>query len=153
MDQELPRNFIIRTREDGSVVVTCKIFPGILKDLAFFAVAAVAGCLVLRRDLRFALFLFAFAAFALIMLWMGFRKLAFSPTDGTFTYRSGPTGGKMKIDEIATLDADQLGNNAGSFAVIATDREGKTHNLFRYLNENEAKALLDWIVQRIEEKK
>ena len=150
MDQELPKGFIVRVGEDGKIVVTYKIFPGILKDLLFFAVAAVAGCLVLRTNLRFALLLFAFAAFALIMLWMGFRKLEFSPTDGSFTYRSGPVGGKVKIDEIATLDADQLGNNAGSFALIAADRDGKAHNLFRYLNETEAKALLEWAVQNIE---
>ena len=151
MDQELPKSFVVTEREDGRIAVTYKLFPGVLKDLLFSGGAAAAGVLLLRVDLRFSLICFAFAVVGLAVLWMsGMRKLEFFPGDGTFTYRCGPVGGRIMADDIATLDAKQLGQNAGSYALIAESREGKAHNLFRYLKEDEAAALLDWTVRHIE---
>ena len=151
MDQELPKGFVVTEREDGRIAVTYKVFPGILKDLLFSGGAAAAGALLLRVDLRFSLICFAFAVAGLVVLWMNsMRKLEFFPGDGTFTYRCGPVGGKVSADDIATLDAKQLGQNAGSYALIAESREGKAHNLFRYLNEEDAGALLNWTIRKIE---
>ena len=151
MDQELPKGFVVTEREDGRIAVTYKLFPGVLKDLLFSGGAAAAGVLLLRVDLRFPLICFAFAVAGLVLLWMNStRKLEFFPGDGTFTYRCGPVGGKISADDIATLDAKQLGTNPGSFALIAEERDGKTHNLFRYLKGDEAEALLKWTVRHIE---
>lgn len=150
MDSELPEGFVAKAREDGSIAVTYRLFPSIVKDIFFAAVAGGAGCFLLRHDLRLALLCFALAAILLGGLWMSIRKLEFFPGDGTFSYRSGPVGGKVAAEDITSLDAVQLGKNAGSFALIATDREGRDHNLFRYLNGTEANALLEWTVRHIE---
>ena len=92
------------------------------------------------------------SALMLAGMWMSVQKLEFSISDGTITWRRGPGRGKVAAADIVTLDAIQLGENARSFAVIAGDREGKNHPLFRYLDEEEAKALIGWIVRQIGEK-
>ena len=151
MEPELPKGFVVTAREDGGIAVTYKLFPSILKDILVTVVAAGAGCLLFRSAFQLSLFCFALAGFMLVFLWMSVRKLEFAPGDGTFSYRSGPTGGKVAAADITSLDAIQLGRNARSFALIATDREGRDHNLFRYLDETEAKALLDWTAGKIGE--
>ena len=151
MEPELPKGFVVTAREDGGIAVTYKLFPAILKDILVAAAAAGAGGLLFRSAFQLLLFCFALAGFMLVFLWMSVRKLEFDPGDGTFSYRSGPTGGKVAASDITTLDAVQLGRNDRSFALIATDREGEDHNLFRYLDETEAKALLDWTARNIED--
>ena len=85
-------------------------------------------------------------------MWMGMQKLEFFIPGGTIIWRRGSRSGRIASADIVTLDAVQFGENARSFAVIAGVREGKINDLFHSLNEEEAKALLGWIVRQIGEK-
>lgn len=148
---QLPSGFIIEIRADGTAVISRKIRKTLLAELLIAAGSVIGGCLLLRSAFRLAMWLFALAALMLAGMWMSVQKLGFSVSDGTITWRRGPGRGKVAAADIVTLDAVQLGENARSFAVIAGDREGKNHHLFRYLDEDEAKALIGWIVRQIGE--
>ena len=151
--EQLPPSFVVNVLDDGTLIVTRKIWKSLLLELLLAVGAGIGGYLMLHVALRLALLLFVIAVFILAGMWMNVQKLEFSISDRIFSYRSGPSGGRIATEDIVTLDANQLGDNAKSFALIAVDKEGKSHNLFRYLDENEAKALLKWIVQRIGEER
>ncbi|MBQ6474210.1 MAG: hypothetical protein IJJ33_19645 [Victivallales bacterium] len=150
---QLPPGFVVNVREDGTIVISHKIWKSLLLELLIAVGSTTGGYLLFSSAFQLAMLLFALAVLMLAGMWMNFQKLEYCISDGTFSYRRGPSGGIIAADDIATLDAVQLGDNADSFAVIAVDRDEKSHDLFRYLKEDEAKALLDWIVLQLGEEK
>lgn len=152
-DHQLPSGFIVTVPSDGTTSIAHKKSP-FPWELLIAAGAFAGGWFMLsHRDFQFAIILFGLAALMVAGMWTGIQKLEYSISDGTFSFRRGPCRGRIAADDIVSLDADQLGTNAKSFAVVAIDRDSNAHHLFRYLDESEAKALLNWVARQIEEKK
>ena len=74
---QLPSAFVINISADGTMVVSHKIImKALVVELLITVGGTVGGCLLLHKDLQFAMYLFAFAALGLTGMWISVQKLS-----------------------------------------------------------------------------
>ena len=94
-EHQLPLGFIVETRNDGTVVISHKIWKTLLPELLIAAGSITGGCLLFRSSFQLAMLLFALAVMMLAGMWMGMQKLEFFIPGGTIIWRRGSRSGRI----------------------------------------------------------